>query len=235
MAYDLTNQRFGKLKVIKKSKKKSNRGIIWECLCDCGNICEVCSTDLRKQDTKSCGCLQRETRHKKLIDISNQIFNYLYVIEQDIELSELRGQPYWKCKCLRCNKIKSIKGAHIKDGSIKSCGCLKSYPEEYISKILKDNKINFIQQYSFKDLYGNNHPLYFDFAIFMDNTLSYLIEYQGDQHFHPVDYWGGDEKFQQQLKYDKLKKEYCKQHNIELIILSGNEYKQTNLYIKEST
>lgn len=45
----------------------------------------------------------------------------------------------------------------------------------------------------------------------------------------------GDEKFQQQLKYDKLKKEYCEQHNIELIILSGNEYKQTNLYIKEST
>ena len=52
-------------------------------------------------------------------------------------------------------------------GKSKSCGCVKSHGEEYITSLLKDNNISFEKEYSFADcLTENNHPCRFDFAIF---------------------------------------------------------------------
>jgi len=55
---DLTGEKYGKLKVIKNSGRKTNaNNVIWECQCDCGNITYVPSGDLQKEygGTKSCG------------------------------------------------------------------------------------------------------------------------------------------------------------------------------------
>lgn len=58
--HSFIGQRFGKLVVLKDSgKRKSNRGIIWTCKCDCGNICDVAGTSLQQKDTFSCGCLKQ--------------------------------------------------------------------------------------------------------------------------------------------------------------------------------
>ena len=57
---DLTGQRFGRLEVIGKVEKPSNRkytSAYWLCKCDCGNKKVVASNDLRRGVTKSCGCL----------------------------------------------------------------------------------------------------------------------------------------------------------------------------------
>lgn len=227
---DLTNQRFGRLIVLNKNPfKKSHRGVYWNCICDCGNYCTVCSIDLRQGKTKSCGCLQKESRHKRLIDLTGQRFNYLMVLQLDKEKTEKYHTTYWICQCLLCNNIKTIKGSHLKNGSIQSCGCLKSQYELKILNILKDNNINFKYQYSFPDLKGDKKRLFFDFAIFNKNELKYLIEYQGEQHYRSVNYFGGEDKFQLQLKYDKKKIIYCENHNIPLIILN----KQNNLNKEE--
>ena len=59
-------QRFGKLTVLKDSGKRTNkRGIIWQCQCDCGNICEIAGTNLQQKYTFSCGCLKQS--HGELI------------------------------------------------------------------------------------------------------------------------------------------------------------------------
>ena len=56
---DLTNQRFGRLTVVKflyyDKKAGSSK---WKCKCDCGNEVEVLTSCLRRGDTKSCGCLK---------------------------------------------------------------------------------------------------------------------------------------------------------------------------------
>lgn len=54
---DLTGQRFGKLTVIKKSSQ-IGEPVKWECLCDCGNTTFVTTRNLKKGNTKSCGCLK---------------------------------------------------------------------------------------------------------------------------------------------------------------------------------
>lgn len=56
---DLAGQRFGRLIVIKRIDNKGVR-IMWLCRCDCGNEATVASVDLRRGNTKSCGCLQKE-------------------------------------------------------------------------------------------------------------------------------------------------------------------------------
>lgn len=63
---DLTGQRFGRLKVIKRAKRKKNRQVMWICKCDCGNIKEIVGVSLRNGDTRSCGCYRRECELKNL-------------------------------------------------------------------------------------------------------------------------------------------------------------------------
>src|SRR3972149_2479952 len=55
---NLTGQRFGRLLVVCLTKRKENRPkeVCWECLCSCGNMTMVCTTDLRSGNTQSCGC-----------------------------------------------------------------------------------------------------------------------------------------------------------------------------------
>lgn len=90
-----------------------------------------------------------------------------------------------------------------------------------ISEILSDADIPFIEEYSFSDLVSNTGtPLRFDFAIFDDNgDLDYLIEYQGIQHYEPKSKFGGLAGLKKQQYNDMLKREYCKKHNIKLILI----------------
>jgi hypothetical protein len=75
----------------------------------------------------------------------------------------------------------------------------------------------------FKDLKGlGGGYLSYDFAYFEEGVLVYLIECQGMQHFSPVDYFGGEKKFESQLEHDRLKRQYAKEHNIQLIELDYN-------------
>lgn len=46
------------------------------------------------------------------------------------------------------------------------------------------------------------------------------IEYHGEQHFQPVDFFGGKETFEKTKRRDELKKRKCKQNNLHLIIVT---------------
>lgn len=65
-ALDLRGQQFGRLTALTLSSKKTNsRGLIWECLCQCGTFCNISATHLVSGHTQSCGCLhiERMTTH----------------------------------------------------------------------------------------------------------------------------------------------------------------------------
>jgi len=63
-ALELTNQRFGKLIVIKRMGNNKWGGSCWLCKCDCGNITEVRVNHLTSGHTKSCRCIKIETFKK---------------------------------------------------------------------------------------------------------------------------------------------------------------------------
>ena len=84
--------------------------------------------------------------------------------------------------------------------------------------------ISYIPQYTFNDCIYRL-PLRFDFAIFNNSKLLYLIEYDGKQHCEPVDYFGGQDGFELTKKRDSIKNEYCKHNNIDLIRIPFFEFK----------
>ena len=96
-----------------------------------------------------------------------------------------------------------------------------SRAEIKIEDILKEAGLNFKEEYAFNDLIGQNgHALRFDFAVFDDNDeLQFLIEYQGIQHYKPKSIFGGMSGLRKQQFYDMQKRQYCKKHNIKLVII----------------
>lgn len=55
------------------------------------------------------------------------------------------------------------------------------------------------------------------------HTLNIGIEYQGQQHYKPVDIFGGEESFIKGQERDKLKKQLCKENGLKLIYFKYNE------------
>jgi len=58
-----------------------------------------------------------------------------------------------------------------------------------------------------------------------------LIEYDGIQHFKPIKYFGGEEKFKFQQKTDFIKNEYCKNNNIKLLRIPYWEFDNIKLIL----
>jgi hypothetical protein len=56
------------------------------------------------------------------------------------------------------------------------------------------------------------------------------IEYNGAQHYKPVKYWGGEKTLKEIKKRDNIKKQYCINNNIKLMVIRYNEKPQNKLY-----
>lgn len=69
----------------------------------------------------------------------------------------------------------------------------------------------FIQQVTFPDC-SDISNLSYDFQV-----GNFLIEYQGQQHYHPVDLFGGKEQFSKQQKHDNIKRAYALSKGYSLI------------------
>lgn len=226
---DETGKHYGKLTVISQTENREFGSVKWLCKCECGNYCEVAGDALRQGQTQSCGCLIKErSREANLKNIAGQKFGKLTVLEIDEQTSIEKGRVFWKCQC-DCGKITSIYSSNLINGITKSCSCIRSsYGEEQIEKILIENNINYCKEYTFSDLHTNNVPLRFDFAIFnKQHQLIQLIEYDGKQHYIPVEKFGGEKAFNHMKLNDERKNKYCKEHNIKLVRIP-----YTNLDIK---
>ena len=90
-----------------------------------------------------------------------------------------------------------------------------------IEEILQQSGLEFAEEYSFPDLVSHNgRPLRFDFAVFNDeHEIQLLIEFQGIQHYEAKDVFGGYSGLRKQQYNDMKKRQYCKSHNINLVII----------------
>lgn len=92
--------------------------------------------------------------------------------------------------------------------------CHQSRGEEFISSFLKENQIQFIPQYKINI---NGISRYIDFCLILGTKLIF-IEYNGKQHYEPVEHFGGKETFEKQVQRDKDIKNYCLENNIPLLV-----------------
>ena len=118
--------------------------------------------------------------------------------------------------------------ATCNDRSGKKSGCplcvdyLNSRAVCRIMAWLYANKLNFVREKTFSDLkaYKSRKKLRFDFFL---PGLNILIEYDGQQHFKPVDCWGGDEAFKALILNDHQKNLWALDNGFMLIRISFSD------------
>lgn len=212
-AIDYTGQRFGKLTVIGIDPDyvpKTGRHKKWLCQCDCGNIKIVQSNHLKDGTAIACSfaCKNR-------IEIGSH-FGKLTVIEMTNIRDKNSGSVLYKCICECGNEI-LVSSTELRAGRRNSClECHESKGCLMIKELLKNNNIDFIQEYIFKDCINPKTKRGLRFDFYLPNT-NCLIEFDGEQHFIPVEFWGGKQGLQEIQNRDIIKNNYCKQHNIPLI------------------
>lgn len=211
--------RYGKLVVLERAENNKYGDARWLCQCDCGNTTIVKGVSLRNGHTKSCGCRKKENlsqiSRNNITDLTGRRFGRLVVLEQT---RNQKDKMRWLCQC-DCGSKVLVTTTNLLSGITKSCGCLKSEGEYAIAKYLSTHNYNFSREYTFTDLKRTNF-LRFDFAVFnKNNQLQLLIEYDGPHHW----YCKGWQKIKTIEESDKMKEEYCQQHNIPLYRINYSE------------
>lgn len=101
-----------------------------------------------------------------------------------------------------------------------------------IKKFLINNGIDFIQEACFNECKSpiSNILLPFDFYLEDKNIL---IEFDGRQHFEPVEIFEGEKGFERTKRNDKIKNEFAREKGIKLIRISYKEFKDIKNILKE--
>ena len=111
--------------------------------------------------------------------------------------------------------------------------CSQSTGECKMINILEKKGFDIQKQYSFDDCKHIN-KLRFD-GYDINNNIAY--EYQGQQHYYPVDFAGkcdgsAEEEYEMTIKRDKIKEEYCQINKINLIKVPYWECDNMEKYIE---
>lgn len=109
------------------------------------------------------------------------------------------------------------------------CNKKRTKGEREISGILEKYDIPFISQY-FQKINNQNH--FFDFYLPRAKTI---IEFDGEAHFYPIEYFGGELKFKEIRKKDFEKNNWCKENGITIIRVPYTERGNIENFLKSST
>jgi len=156
----------------------------------------------------------------------------LYMTTNDFikEVKKIHGEKYDYSLVDYKGYISKIKIICIKHGMFEQdtyshlhgSGCPKckeSQGETKVRLFLEKKNINYIQEYKFKNCVSKE-SLRFDFYLPTENIL---IEYDGEQHFKAMNYFGGIEAFNRLKIRDEIKNQYCIDNDIQLIRIKYDE------------
>lgn len=193
-----------------------------------GNVFETTISSVVQGKTKSCGCRWEETkRNAKNLgseDLVGKKFGHLTVLEKTDKRNN-SGCIVWKCKCDCINEnIAYVDTKSLKNGHTQSCGCRKSKGETKIASVLDSLQISFIQQFVFEGC-KDKIPLRFDFYLPDYNAC---IEYDGIQHYKPIEYFGGEEHYNNIKRKEDIKNKFCAENNILLVRIPYTDYDKIN-------
>lgn len=127
---DLTEQEFGRWKVLSHAGKNKHGHQVWNCGCSCDLKTEkvVDGDSLRAGQSKSCGCLHSEiTSEIRLNDLTGQIFSSLHVIRRDKNKGR---RTLWLCEC-KCGNFVSVMADNLVSGNSTSCGDCYRHSQYY--------------------------------------------------------------------------------------------------------
>lgn len=140
------------------------------------------------------------------------------------EYTGVHDKLIFKCPCGEVFKRDFNSFRRLEAYACYSCSSKKSKGEKIIADFFNDILVKYKEQDTHTNLTGLfNRSLRFDFLVHDDiNNHTFSIEYDGEQHFFPVDFAGKGEKWAVDrhtdcVFRDKIKNQYCINSNIPLL------------------
>lgn len=190
------------------------------CLCEiCGYSWNSISYSLIRREARCPRCEHERISELKRNKGREKFLSQAIEAKTTIEfMSEYKtSKDIIKCRCADCGHEWDSTPDIIKANGFRcpKCQIVFSKLESALMSLLEGNGLNYELHKSFGSLKGvNGRCLSYDFYL-PENNL--LIECQGLQHERPVEYFGGEETFKIQREHDKRKREYAREHNIDLL------------------
>lgn len=138
--------------------------------------------------------------YELFINLHEYILPFFQKIYEDAQ-KRLRAEPraYW-------SDIKKIKEILIEEGTIARKWKSERALYDIVKRIYPDAKFQFYPTWL--------EPQNLDIFI---PSLNVGIEYQGRQHYEPVDFFGGEEAFRHRVELDQRKRQLCQENGTKLI------------------
>jgi very-short-patch-repair endonuclease len=148
---------------------------------------------------------------------------YLYCLE-----SGLTNKTKIQIYCEKHGPFTQVLGNHLMG---KGCSrCSSSKGEMFIERYLIEKSINYIRQKEFSGCFFKRN-LKFDFFL---PDFGICIEFDGIQHFKPVERFGGIEYYKYVSNCDKIKEDFCQKEGLRLLRIPYNQFKNIEKIIREN-
>lgn len=188
-----------------------------KCRCTKCNRIQMNKTVYDYYNGKQCYCQTKSVL--KPTDIIDKEFQNICIFLEDYKNTDIPILIESK----KCHHRFKVRPADILSNPFYCPICNSSTGEKRILFWLEKNNIEYHRQYPII----NNYKI--DFYLPKYNLF---IEYNGIQHYKPVEYFGGKNKFIQQQKRDQKVKIYCQKNNISLLEISYKQFNDIELILK---
>ena len=168
--------------------------------------------------------LKKTTR--QFIKEANVIHNFRYDYSK-VEYMNNQSKVIIVCKIH--GDFEQVSSSHLSGAGCPHC--FESKGEKKISKFLDLNEIEYVRQKKFDDCVGIRYKLPFDFYLPKYRTA---IEFDGKQHYEPMEFFGGLEAYNRLKVNDKIKSDYCEDNYIDLIRIRYDQIDRVFEILKES-
>lgn len=200
----------------------------------CTFHCDKCNTDflqtpgrLINQKIFGCGCCptKRKTHDEFLRELGEECLKEYEVLDEYDTIDKKINFKHKPCQTIFKLSPYQFITRHNKQ-YCPLCYFKKSKGELSIANFLEVNEIDYQKEFVFPDL----PKRFFDFFLPQDNSV---IEYDGEQHFFAVDFFGGEEALQATKKRDQEKNQYCLTNNIKVYRIPYYDYDNINQILHE--
>jgi hypothetical protein len=174
-----------------------------------GGRCRICYLDYLSEKS-----ILSYEHVKEYIEVSSQSKCKLLTLEENYKNTRLPVLFQCECEETFLTSIHEFKSGNQR--RCKKCSKSISKGEFAVKNCLEEINIDFEMEYRIEECkYKSQLP--FDFAIFNEEELALLIEYDGELHYKSSEIFGGDETLAITKLRDGIKTQYCIDNNIPLL------------------
>lgn len=232
---DYIGEKINKWTILSYEYTKNNH-FFMKCKCECGSVRILDLHNVIGNKSKDCGCGRNLYLSNKKNNLIGKKFGKLKVLK---EIGKNKNSRYiYECSC-DCGNITTVLGNSLVNSHTLSCGCLISKYNYIMKKIVNELGYECETEYQIDLSRVDCGFNYMRFDIYI-KELNLAIEYDGEQHFKPIDFSGNKdiETTMEELKgiqyRDFIKNKYCYDHNIYIMRIPYTKQNEIYEIIKDT-